>query len=137
MRNLFSTLAVVLAAASVVPAQMNIDMLSTKANSNYKPEVVVTGYLIDAKCASANWDTIVTAASTHTTECSVGCPTGEYGVVMPDGMWVPFDEKSSKKVAKLLAKTTTAKGLKVSARGSVNGEVFSVSGLKEIKPKND
>jgi ABC-type Fe3+-hydroxamate transport system substrate-binding protein len=134
MKRIYSTLTVLLLAVTVAPAQISIDRLSATSGRTVQPDITVAGYLMDAQCASTNMRRLVTAASEHTTACAVGCPTQEYGLVMDDGMWVPFDEKSSKKVAKLLAKTTTPKGLRVTAKGQANPKAFSVSSLKEVKP---
>jgi hypothetical protein len=135
MKNIFSILAVVLMAVTLAPAQANFEMMRSTSQPT-APQAVVTGYLLDAKCATANPNRLTTVASSHTTACAIGCPTGEYGVVW-DGLWVPFDEKSSKKVAKLLSKTSTEKGLRVTAKGTLNGEILTVSSLKEVKPSDE
>jgi hypothetical protein len=135
MKTLLAVAAVVFLAVTVVPAQTNFEMIRATSGPA-APQAIVTGYLLDVKCASANPNRLTTVASSHETACAVGCPTGEYGVVW-EGMWVPFDEKSSKKVAKLLAKTETKKGLRVTARGTLNGDMLSVSSLKEVKPSDD
>jgi hypothetical protein len=133
MKRIYSTLTLLLLAATAASAQTSIDKMSATAGVTVRPDVTVTGYLIDAQCASANMPRLVTVASEHATACAVGCPTREYGLVMDDGMWVPFDEKSSKKVAKLLAKTKTLEGLRVAAKGQPLPQVFAVSSLKEIE----
>jgi hypothetical protein len=135
MKKMISVLAVVFAAVTLAPAQANFEVMRATSQPG-APQAVVTGYLVDAKCANANMNALTILGSSHATACAIGCPTGEYGVVF-EGMFISFDEKASKKVAKLLSKTTVQKGLRVTARGTLEGDTLTVSNLKEVKPEDD
>jgi hypothetical protein len=131
MKKMISVLAVVFAVVTLAPAQANFEMMRATSQPS-APQALVTGYLVDAKCANAHKGTLTILGSSHPTACAIGCPTGEYGVVF-EGMFIAFDGKASKKVAKLLSKTTVQKGLRVTARGTLEGDVLTVSNLKEAK----
>ena len=52
---------------------------------------------------------------------------------MSNNIWVPFDQKGSKKALDVIKKTKVDRGLMVKVTGTLEADRFVVSNLKEIK----
>src|SRR5437016_5166432 len=114
MRKLFLLIAVVCVTTTVATAQYGDLMRSgdLRPPSTEQPEVTLTGYLVDKTCALTHKSALDAMAVSHTTPCALEHMMGGLGIVS-DGLWVPFDEKGSKKAADLLKKSRTDRGVKV------------------------
>lgn len=134
MKNLFLVLAVMAATVTVAfGGQSAAQIVGSGAyGAGTDTSVTLKGYLIDERCALARLSKIEQTALAHPTECLMKSGEGGLGMVYK-GQWVPFDEKGSKKAADMLKKADAARGLMVSATGSVKRDRFVVSRIKEIK----
>jgi hypothetical protein len=97
-----------------------------------EPQVVIVGYLIDSKCATSHLTALSAIAMDHQTECALKQLNGGLGFVA-EGQWFAFDEKGSKKAGEVLKKSKTSKGLMVSVTGTMHGDRFAFTKIKEIK----
>lgn len=93
-------------------------------------KVTLTGYLVDQMCGTEMKDTAKAAG--HTKECSLmdHCASSGFGV-FADGKYVKFDAEGSKKAKALVEKSNKEKGITVIAEGSQNGDILTVTSLKE------
>lgn len=94
--------------------------------------VKITGNLIDNACAESARD-LDTTAKNHSTSCALmdSCETSGYAVYADKKLY-KLDEKGNGSAADLLKSTKTAKGVRVSVEGTVEGDTIHVTKLTEI-----
>src|SRR6266480_7761786 len=95
--------------------------------------VTITGNLIDNACAESAKD-IATRAKGHSTSCALmdGCEKSGYSVYAADNKLYKLDDKGNDIAAGVLKNTKTAKGVKVSIEGTVDGTTIKVTKLTEL-----
>jgi len=82
-----------------------------------------TGTVVDVMCKGKD-------LANHTTKCAVSCAKGGYGLVLPDGKFVKFDEAGNAKALAALKATTKEKDVKAKVTGSLDGEVIKVEAVQ-------
>jgi hypothetical protein len=82
-----------------------------------------TGTLVDVMCKDKD-------LAGHTTKCAVGCAKSGYGLVLPDGKFVKFNEKGNAKALAALKATTKDKDLKAKVTGSLDGDIVNVQAVE-------
>ena len=94
--------------------------------------VTITGNLIDNACAESAKD-LDAKAKNHSTSCAVmdSCETSGYAVYVDHKLY-KLDEKGNSSAAELLKNTKTAKGVRVSVEGTVEGDTIHVTKLTEV-----
>ncbi len=95
--------AVLLAAVFMVTAAFGMAGMA-KAEMHGKT-MVMEGYVIDSKCATANEADLGTFVTTHTKECALmpACAASGYNLYSGGQLW-KFDKESSEKVHEFLMK---------------------------------
>ena len=83
----------------------------------------LNGTLVDVMCRGKD-------LSSHTTKCAVSCAKSGYGLVLPDGKFVKFDEGGNAKALAALKSTDKEKELKAKVSGALDGDVVKVSSLE-------
>jgi hypothetical protein len=82
-----------------------------------------TGTVVDVMCKGKD-------LANHTTKCAVNCAKGGYGLVLPDGKFVKFDETGNAKALAALKATSKEKDIKAKVSGSLDGEVIKVDSIQ-------
>ena len=82
-----------------------------------------TGTVVDVMCKGKD-------LANHTTKCAVSCAKGGYGLVLPDGKFVKFDESGNAKALAVLKTTTKEKDAKAKVTGSLDGDVIKVETIQ-------
>jgi hypothetical protein len=82
-----------------------------------------TGTVVDVMCKGKD-------LANHTTKCAVSCAKGGYGLVLPDGKFVKFDETGNAKALAALRTTTREKDAKAKVTGTLDGEVIKVDTIQ-------
>jgi hypothetical protein len=82
-----------------------------------------TGTVVDVMCKGKD-------LANHTTKCAVSCAKGGYGLVLPDGKFVKFDETGNAKALAALKSTAKEKDVKAKVSGSLDGEVIKVDSIQ-------
>ena len=85
----------------------------------------VNGILIDRSCGAKP-----ERAANHSKSCTEKCAGSGLGVVA-EGKFMAFDEKGNQLGAELLKSTKQTKGVKVTVKGTREGDLLKVSSLKE------
>ena len=95
--------------------------------------VTITGNLMDNACAESAKD-IGARAKNHSTSCALmdGCEKSGYAVYAADNKLYNLDGKGNDLAADVLKNTKTAKGVKVSVEGTLNGDTIKVTKLTEV-----
>ena len=95
--------------------------------------VTITGNLMDNACAESAKD-IATRAKNHSTSCALmdGCEKSGYAVYAADNKLYKLDDKGNDLAAGVLKNTKTAKGVKVSVEGTLDGDTIKVTKLSEV-----
>ena len=95
--------------------------------------VTITGNLIDNACAESAKD-LGTRAKNHSTSCALmdGCEKSGYAVYAADNKLYKLDGKGNDLAAGVLKNTKTAKGVKVSVEGTLDGDTIKVTKLAEV-----
>src|SRR6266853_3855352 len=81
------------------------------------------GTLVDVMCKNKD-------LASHTTKCAVSCAKGGYGLVLPDGKFVKFDEAGNAKALTTLKATSKEKDLKAKVSGTLDGDTVQVSSIE-------
>ena len=81
-----------------------------------------TGTVVDVMCKNRD-------LASHTKTCAVNCAKGGFGLVLPDGKFVKFDETGNAKTLSALKKSSKEKDLKAKVTGTLDGEVISVEAI--------
>jgi hypothetical protein len=82
-----------------------------------------TGTVVDVMCKGKD-------LANHTAKCAVSCAKGGYGLVLPDGKFVKFDESGNAKALAALKSTAKEKDIKARVTGSLDGEVIKVDAIQ-------
>ena len=82
-----------------------------------------TGTLVDVMCKGKD-------LANHTRQCGLACAKGGYGLVLPDGKFVKFDETGNAKALAALKSATKEKDLKAKVTGQLDGEVVTVEAIQ-------
>jgi hypothetical protein len=82
-----------------------------------------SGTIVDVHCKAND-------LANHTRECAISCAKGGYGIVLPDGKFVKFDEKGNAKALAALKASTREKDLKGKVTGTMSGEVIKVDSIE-------
>jgi hypothetical protein len=93
-------------------------------------KVTFTGYLLDQMCGGSVKD--VAKAAEHTKECALmdHCAAAGYGI-FAEGKFIKFDAEGSKKAKTLFEKSNKEKDIQVIADGTLNGDVLTVTTIRE------
>jgi hypothetical protein len=124
----------ILLISTILPAQ-NSGGMGSKSGTK---EVTYHGFLVDAMCAkgiSSKPDAMAKAAE-HTKSCALeeSCQSSGYGI-FSDGIYHKFDVKGDEKALSLVNKSSKTKGLAIEVSGIQEGDVFTLSSIKEAKSK--
>ena len=94
--------------------------------------VTITGNLIDNACAESAKD-LDTKAKNRSTSCALmdSCETSGYALYADHKLY-KLDDKGNASAADLLKNTKTAKGVRVSVEGTVEGDTIHVTKLTEV-----
>ena len=95
--------------------------------------VTISGNLMDNACAESAKD-IGARAKNHSTSCALmdGCEKSGYAVYASDNKLYKLDDKGNDLAAGVLKNTKTAKGVKVSVEGTLDGDTIKVTKLTEV-----
>ncbi len=80
------------------------------------------GTLVDVMCKGKD-------LASHSTKCAVSCAKGGYGLVLPDGKFVKFDEAGNAKALMTLKSTSKEKDLKAKVSGTLDGDTVKVTSI--------
>jgi hypothetical protein len=81
------------------------------------------GTLVDVMCKGKD-------LASHSTKCAVSCAKGGYGLVLPDGKFVKFDETGNAKALMTLKSTSKEKDLKAKVSGTLDGDTVKVESIE-------
>jgi hypothetical protein len=82
-----------------------------------------TGSVVDVMCKGKD-------LANHTKSCNVSCAAGGYGLVLPDGKFVKFNETGNAKALAAIKATAKEKDLKAKVTGTLDGEVIKVQTIE-------
>lgn len=82
-----------------------------------------SGTIVDVHCKGRD-------LANHTRECAIKCASGGYGIVLPEGKFVKFDEKGNAKALAVLKASTKEKDVKGKVTGAMNGEIIKVESIE-------
>jgi len=82
-----------------------------------------TGSVVDVMCKGKD-------LANHTKSCNVSCAAGGFGLVLPDGKFVKFNEQGNAKALAAIKATAKEKDLKAKVTGSLDGEVIQVASIE-------
>lgn len=82
-----------------------------------------SGTLVDVMCKGRD-------LANHGKQCSLTCAKSGFGVVLPDGKFVKFNETGNTKALAALKATTKEKDLKVKVTGTLDGEIIQVASIE-------
>ena len=93
-------------------------------------KVTFAGYLLDQMCGAEVKDTA--KAAEHSKECALmdHCVAAGYGI-FAEGKFIKFDAQGNKKAKAFLESSKREKGILVIVEGNLNGDVLTVSAIKE------
>ena len=87
------------------------------------PAATWTGSVVDVMCKGKD-------LANHTKACNVSCAAGGYGLVLPDGKFVKFNEAGNARALAAIKATAKEKDLKAKVTGKMDGEVIQVSAIE-------
>jgi len=95
--------------------------------------VTISGNLMDNACAESAKD-LGARAKNHSTSCAMmdACEKSGYAVYATDSKLYKLDDKGNDLAAGVLKNTKTAKGVKVSVEGTLDGDTIKVTKLTEV-----
>ena len=82
-----------------------------------------TGTIVDVMCKGRD-------LASHTRQCNLSCAKGGFGLVLPDGKFVKFNEGGNARALAALKASTKEKDLKVKVTGQLDGEVIQVQAIE-------
>jgi hypothetical protein len=82
-----------------------------------------SGTLVDVMCKGKD-------LAGHTRQCAVGCAKGGFGLVLPDGKFLKFDETGNSKALATLKASSKEKDLKTRVTGTMDGDVIKVESIE-------
>jgi hypothetical protein len=112
----------------------------TTSENEQMTKLIIAGSILAGSCLGETWTgTIVDVMckgkdlSSHTSKCAVmpNCAKSGFGVVLPDGKFLKFDETGNAMALKRLkAPGAKEKDLKAKVSGSLDGEVIQVESFE-------
>jgi hypothetical protein len=81
-----------------------------------------TGSVVDVMCKGKD-------LANHTKQCNVSCARGGYGLVLPDGKFVKFNEAGNAKALAAIKATAKEKDLRATVNGAMDGDVIRVDSI--------
>ena len=81
--------------------------------------------LVDKMCSAK----VKANPDAHPTSCLLQCAASGYGLLKPDGSWVPFDQAGNQKALAALKATTRKDHVRVDVTGDLKGGVIAVQSL--------
>jgi len=82
-----------------------------------------TGTVVDVMCKGRD-------LANHTRDCAIKCAKGGFGLVLPDGKFVKFDEAGNAKALAALKASTKEKDLKAKVTGTLAGDLVKVESIE-------
>lgn len=82
-----------------------------------------TGTVVDVMCKGKD-------LASHTAKCAVSCSKGGYGLVLPDGKFVKFNETGNAKALAALKATPKEKDIKGKVTGALQDDVIQVESIE-------
>ncbi len=68
--------------------------------------------------------------ASHTRQCNLSCAKGGYGLVLPDGKFVKFNETGNAKALAALKSAAKEKDLKAKVSGKLDGGIILVESIE-------
>jgi len=84
------------------------------------------GPFIDTMCLASFKGKV----ETHTRECALQCVQGGFGITLPDGMFLRFDEAGNRLAEEALKASTKEKDLRITVVGDRKDDTLKVKSLK-------
>ncbi|MDX2180487.1 MAG: hypothetical protein SFV18_12905 [Bryobacteraceae bacterium] len=81
------------------------------------------GTVVDVMCKGRD-------LANHTRDCALKCAKSGYGLVLPDGKFVKFDEAGNAKTLAALKASSKEKDLKAKVTGTLSGEMVKVESIE-------
>jgi hypothetical protein len=81
------------------------------------------GTVVDVMCKGRD-------LANHTRDCALKCAKSGYGLVLPDGKFVKFDEMGNAKTLAALKASSKEKDLKAKVTGTLSGEMVKVESIE-------
>lgn len=82
-----------------------------------------TGTVVDVACKNKD-------LPGHTRDCALRCSRTGYGIVLPDGKFLKFDEQGNTKALAALKASNKEKDLKVKVNGAIKDDVLEVESIQ-------
>ena len=82
-----------------------------------------TGTVVDVMCKNND-------LASHTKDCAISCSRSGYGIVLPDGKFIKFDERGNAKALAALKATSKDKDLKAKVSGTLKDDVIQVDSIQ-------
>ncbi len=82
-----------------------------------------TGTVVDVMCKGRD-------LANHTRDCAIKCSKSGYGLVLPDGKFVKFDESGNAKTLAALKASAKEKDLKAKVTGTLTGDLVKVESIE-------
>lgn len=82
-----------------------------------------TGTVVDVMCKGRD-------LASHTRQCALNCSKGGFGLVLPDGKFVKFNETGNAKALGLLKASSKEKDLKAKVSGTLDGDIIQVATIE-------
>jgi hypothetical protein len=82
-----------------------------------------SGTVVDVMCKGKD-------LAGHTRDCALKCAKGGYGLVLPDGRFLKFDEQGNALTLSALKKSAKEKDLKAKVTGALSGELIKVESIE-------
>jgi hypothetical protein len=82
-----------------------------------------SGTIVDVMCKGKD-------LANHTAKCAINCAKGGFGLVLPDGKFIKFDEAGNAKALAALKATSKEKDLKARVSGALEGGVLKVESIE-------
>ncbi len=99
--------------------------------------LTMKGYVVDQMCATGflKKENFMEKAKAHSQDCALEDDCAETGFgIFSDGKWYRFDDGGSRKAKKLIEDSKRERGLYFEVTGTLHGDTFVVSSLKESSP---
>ena len=137
MKRLTGTIVVMIFAVTLAFAQAgSAGSTEEKAEKNNE-EVTLSGVIIDKHCVEGHEAELESLATSHAKACALKCAVaGKPLGLISEGKWYSFDQAGSKKAAKLLKKSKSDKAVRAEVTGSLDGEMLTVSSIKEASSES-
>ncbi|MBM3814229.1 MAG: hypothetical protein FJW20_21605 [Acidimicrobiia bacterium] len=82
-----------------------------------------SGTVVDVMCKGKD-------LAGHTRQCALNCAKGGFGLVLPDGKFLKFNETGNAKALAALKNSTKEKDIKAKVSGKMDGEIIQVETIE-------